>query len=208
VRIVDLARQLIRMSGLREGDDIEIVFTGLRPGEKLFEELHSDAERTRMTRHERILVWDLDVREEPEVLGEIADLDALAKLGGSAELSRPRDARRSDAPPTASAGVGRAHHDRPSQHRAAHAGPARPSHSLRALLDRRRAHRAMGGAPPPRDPAVAAERDTMRNGTGGTTPGAARLRHALDGRDAGLRAALPGASGADGAGPGVRLFGF
>ena len=68
VRIVDLARQLIRLAGLREGEDIEIVFTGLRPGEKLYEELHSDAERTRITRHERILVWELDARDEDELL--------------------------------------------------------------------------------------------------------------------------------------------
>src|SRR5262249_50757373 len=46
VRIVDLARQLIRLAGR---DEVEIRFTGLRPGEKLFEELHYEGERTRMT---------------------------------------------------------------------------------------------------------------------------------------------------------------
>ncbi len=81
VRILDLARQLIRLAGLREGEDIDVVFIGLRPGEKLCEELHSDAERTRMTRHERILVWDLAVGDERELLARIADLEALARGG-------------------------------------------------------------------------------------------------------------------------------
>jgi FlaA1/EpsC-like NDP-sugar epimerase/lipopolysaccharide/colanic/teichoic acid biosynthesis glycosyltransferase len=88
VRIVDLARQLIRMSGLREGEDIEILFTGLRPGEKLYEELHSDSERMRMTRHERILVWELDTRREDEVLAEVAELEALALDGEPEAIKR------------------------------------------------------------------------------------------------------------------------
>ena len=78
VRIVDLARQLIRMAGMTEGEDIEIVYTGLRPGEKLFEELHSDSERTRITRHERILVWNLDARDESSLLADVAELERIA----------------------------------------------------------------------------------------------------------------------------------
>jgi FlaA1/EpsC-like NDP-sugar epimerase/lipopolysaccharide/colanic/teichoic acid biosynthesis glycosyltransferase len=81
VRIVDLARQLIRMSGMREGDDIEIRFTGLRPGEKLYEELHSDEERTRLTRHDRILVWDLDAPDEAELMREVDELVARSRRG-------------------------------------------------------------------------------------------------------------------------------
>src|SRR5438093_1184614 len=88
VKIVDLARQLIRMAGLREGEDIEIVFIGLRPGEKLYEELHSDAERMRITRHERILVWDLDARDEQSVLAEVAELEALARDGDAEAVKR------------------------------------------------------------------------------------------------------------------------
>jgi FlaA1/EpsC-like NDP-sugar epimerase/lipopolysaccharide/colanic/teichoic acid biosynthesis glycosyltransferase len=79
VRIIDLARQLVRLAGLREGEDIEIVFTGLRPGEKLYEELHSDTERTRMTRHERIIKWELDVVDEEQLLREVAELEVLAR---------------------------------------------------------------------------------------------------------------------------------
>jgi O-antigen biosynthesis protein WbqV len=45
IRIVDVARQMIRLAGLRPDEDIEIVFTGLRPGEKLYEELFDRDER-------------------------------------------------------------------------------------------------------------------------------------------------------------------
>ena len=60
VKIVDLAKQMIRLSGFRAIDengigDIEIQFTGLRPGEKLYEELLIDAENVEKTEHERIL---------------------------------------------------------------------------------------------------------------------------------------------------------
>jgi FlaA1/EpsC-like NDP-sugar epimerase/lipopolysaccharide/colanic/teichoic acid biosynthesis glycosyltransferase len=81
VRILDLARQLIRLAGLREGVDVEIVFTGLRPGEKLYEELHSVEESTRITHHERILVWNLATRDEAELLGQIDELVVLARRG-------------------------------------------------------------------------------------------------------------------------------
>jgi FlaA1/EpsC-like NDP-sugar epimerase len=56
VRIVDLARNLIELSGLQPDDDIKIVFTGLRPGEKLHEELQSDDEQAVGTSNEKIMV--------------------------------------------------------------------------------------------------------------------------------------------------------
>jgi FlaA1/EpsC-like NDP-sugar epimerase len=56
VRIVDLAQDMIRLSGLRVGEDIEIQFTGVRPGEKLFEELHIDDETHLPTDHANIRV--------------------------------------------------------------------------------------------------------------------------------------------------------
>jgi FlaA1/EpsC-like NDP-sugar epimerase len=55
VRIVELARQLIELSGLQPGIDIEIEFTGLRPGEKLFEELNYNTENTVPTTHPKIM---------------------------------------------------------------------------------------------------------------------------------------------------------
>jgi len=54
VKIVQLARDLITLSGLRPGEDIEIVFTGMRPGEKLFEELSITGEDTSRTTHPKI----------------------------------------------------------------------------------------------------------------------------------------------------------
>ncbi len=56
VKIVDLARSVIRQYGLRPGKDIPIVFTGLRPGERLFEKLFNDRERVLKTAHPRILM--------------------------------------------------------------------------------------------------------------------------------------------------------
>ncbi|MFK7776733.1 MAG: polysaccharide biosynthesis protein, partial [Gimesia sp.] len=58
VRIVDLAADLVQLSGLKLGEDIEIEFTGLRPGEKLYEELHVDGEKHVPTCHPKIMVAD------------------------------------------------------------------------------------------------------------------------------------------------------
>lgn len=56
VKIADLAKQLIRLSGFTPFEDIDIVFTGLRPGEKLYEELLADKENTLPTHHQKILI--------------------------------------------------------------------------------------------------------------------------------------------------------
>ena len=57
VKIVDLAKELITLSGFRLGEDIEIVFSGTRPGEKLFEELSIKGENMQTTRHPKISIW-------------------------------------------------------------------------------------------------------------------------------------------------------
>jgi FlaA1/EpsC-like NDP-sugar epimerase len=61
VKILDLANDLIVLSGRRPGVDIEIVFSGIRPGEKLYEELYLEAEQSEKTEHPKIMV----ARQEP-----------------------------------------------------------------------------------------------------------------------------------------------
>lgn len=72
VRIVDLARDMIRLSGFSE-DDIKIEFTGLRPGEKLYEELLTDSEQTLPTLHEQLRVAKADPAPDDEWCAELDD---------------------------------------------------------------------------------------------------------------------------------------
>jgi len=67
VRILDLARELIRRHGLEPDRDVQIRFSGIRPGEKLFEELARDDEQTAPTSHEKIRVWHLPPASRAEV---------------------------------------------------------------------------------------------------------------------------------------------
>jgi FlaA1/EpsC-like NDP-sugar epimerase len=78
-RVVDLAEDLIRLSGLEPGRDIDIVFTELRPGEKLCEELFFAYEKPRTTRHEKIFVAEVASEFDGEKLTEsIIELEDLA----------------------------------------------------------------------------------------------------------------------------------
>jgi FlaA1/EpsC-like NDP-sugar epimerase len=78
VRIMDLASDMIRLSGLQEGEDVEIVFTGVRPGEKLYEELRVEGERHLMTAHPKIYVSQCE-RQSMELIASAVDrLAALA----------------------------------------------------------------------------------------------------------------------------------
>jgi FlaA1/EpsC-like NDP-sugar epimerase len=74
IRILDLANNLIRLSGLRPGIDVDIVFTGIRPGEKLSEELLTPEDKTRATHHERIFIYNDAAYEGRSVLDAIEEL--------------------------------------------------------------------------------------------------------------------------------------
>jgi FlaA1/EpsC-like NDP-sugar epimerase len=74
VKIVDLAKKMIRLSGLEPYKDVDIVFTGLRHGEKLYEELLADKENTLPTHHSKILVAKVSVPEHEQVLTAISEL--------------------------------------------------------------------------------------------------------------------------------------
>ena len=80
VKIVDLARKMIKLSGLQEGKDIQIVYTGLRPGEKLFEELLADNENTLPTHHSQILIGKVKEYDFKDISEKI---DELIKLFGT-----------------------------------------------------------------------------------------------------------------------------
>ncbi len=77
VKIADLARKMIRLSGLELGKDISIVFTGLRPGEKLYEELLADQENTIPTHHPKIMIAKVREYEYDLVAQEIESLTGL-----------------------------------------------------------------------------------------------------------------------------------
>jgi FlaA1/EpsC-like NDP-sugar epimerase len=79
VKIVDLARNLILLSGLRPGVDIDIEFTGLRPGEKLYEELAAFEESTAATEHEKIKSFLAPTAPWEEIAGGLARLRDLCE---------------------------------------------------------------------------------------------------------------------------------
>jgi FlaA1/EpsC-like NDP-sugar epimerase len=87
VRIVELAENLIRLSGLEPYVDVPIVFTGLRPGEKLHEELMSDLEATVPTSVAKVRIVQT-CEPEPEALTSGIDrLAAAAAIGSQPECS-------------------------------------------------------------------------------------------------------------------------
>jgi FlaA1/EpsC-like NDP-sugar epimerase len=74
VKIADLAKTMIQLSGLIPGKDIQIVYTGLRPGEKLYEELLTDNETTLPTHHKKIKKAQVEEVDKAKVILKIDDL--------------------------------------------------------------------------------------------------------------------------------------
>jgi len=88
VKIVDLARQLITLSGFRPGEDIEMIFTGPRSGEKLFEELSIEGEDMQRTRHPKIGIWKNIPMDRDRLRAGISELVTIAKTQTYIEIVR------------------------------------------------------------------------------------------------------------------------
>jgi FlaA1/EpsC-like NDP-sugar epimerase len=88
VRILDLAHELIRRNGLVPGDDIDVTFSGIRPGEKLYEELANDDDQTRPTAHRKIRVWQLPRASSEQVTQNLELLWQAAVSGNAGEALR------------------------------------------------------------------------------------------------------------------------
>ncbi|MEP6902204.1 MAG: nucleoside-diphosphate sugar epimerase/dehydratase [Actinomycetota bacterium] len=77
VKILDLAKETIRLSGLKPDEDIQIVFTGMRPGEKLSEELETDQERLTKTTHSKIFIAQIAPYPREEIKKALTTVEQL-----------------------------------------------------------------------------------------------------------------------------------
>ena len=88
VKILDLARELITLSGFRPGEDIEMIFTGPRAGEKLFEELSIEGEDMQRTRHPKISIWKNIPMDRDRLRAGIDELVAISGTQGRNEIAQ------------------------------------------------------------------------------------------------------------------------
>jgi len=86
VKIVDLAKKMIKLYGLSLGRDIQIKFTGLRPGEKLYEELLNDKENTMPTHHNQIMIGKVKEYNFNKLSSEISKMLGLLKNHDNFEI--------------------------------------------------------------------------------------------------------------------------
>ncbi len=88
VRILDLAKDMISLSGLKPFEDVDIVFTGVRPGEKLFEELETVGENIAKTRHPKIFIGKLGAYPSEEMEAALERLRELSLDGRDGAIRR------------------------------------------------------------------------------------------------------------------------
>ena len=88
VKIVDLAKKMVKLSGLTLGRDIQIVFTGLRPGEKLYEELLNQQENTITTHHPQIMIAKIKEYNYEYINNEMNELLNLFPIQNNIEIVR------------------------------------------------------------------------------------------------------------------------
>jgi FlaA1/EpsC-like NDP-sugar epimerase len=86
IKIFNLATNMIVLSGLRYPEDIDIKITGLRPGEKIYEELLADGENTKKTYHEKIMIAKSKLIDSNHVEGEILKLTKMTSLTQPLEM--------------------------------------------------------------------------------------------------------------------------
>lgn len=86
IKIVDLAKNMIRLSGLEPEKDIEIKFTGLRPGEKLYEELLTAGEKLQPTHHPQILISKEEENDAEKILSRVDEIISLYGKQNNMEL--------------------------------------------------------------------------------------------------------------------------
>lgn len=80
IKIVDIARELVTLSGFKIGQDIEIKYIGLRPGEKLYEEILLNAEKDKVTKHDKIYVTQPKDFDAGKLRRKIKELERLANI--------------------------------------------------------------------------------------------------------------------------------
>ncbi len=88
VKIIELAKRMIRLAGLVPNQDIKIEYSGLRPGEKLFEELLNDNENTMPTHHEKIMIGKVREYKFDEVKNQIFNLISHASDNNDLQVVR------------------------------------------------------------------------------------------------------------------------
>jgi FlaA1/EpsC-like NDP-sugar epimerase len=80
------ADNMITLFGLKPFDDIDVVFTGVRPGEKLFEELNTEGEDISKTKYPKIFIGTINTYDDRVVVSALEKFEGLAKLGREREL--------------------------------------------------------------------------------------------------------------------------